>query len=287
MVLLALFLIKSKTIFNNDANESAGIYSGDMKLSELVNTDTDLDGVMNWEEGLWGTNPTLKDTDGDGEEDGAEIEKLKLEKGGDEEATKTEGGNEVLTETDKFSRELFSTIVALNQAGEIDEASADKLTESLAKEIKNSVPRKVFVLSDIKTTPDNSTTSVQTYLTNLDNINKKYPVSQNVLDILKEFVNDGENVNSEALSKLDIIIKQKSLTITDFAKMSVPQDLAQMHLDMLNALQRVVENIEDMQMFEVDPIVAMGAISKYEENGDLLQSALTKLGDFLIKKLNN
>jgi hypothetical protein len=31
----------------------------------------------------------------------------------------------------------------------------------------------------------------------------------------------------------------------------------------------------------------MGAISKYEENGDLLQSALTKLGDFLIKKLNN
>ncbi len=258
-----------------------------MKLSDLVSTDTDLDGVMNWEEGLWGTSPTMKDTDGDGEEDGAEIAKLKLEKEGTTDTKDTVTGEEVLTETDKFSRELFSTIVALNQAGEVDDASADKLTESLASQIKNSVQRKVFLASDIKTSLDNSPTAIQTYVTAIDNINKKYPVSVNVLDILKEFVNDGENVNAEALIKLDPIIKQKSSSINDFKNMTVPKDLAQLHLDMINALQRVVENISDIQLFEVDPIVAMGAISKYEENSDLLQSALDKLADFLVKKLNN
>lgn len=291
-ILLVLFFIKNKTIFENSFGQNSGISSGEIKLADLVNADSDMDGILNWEEGVWGTNPTKKDTDDDGIEDGAEIAKLKTERGLNSSSETTERGSkidgeETLTQTDKFSRELFTAVAALDQAGELDQASAEKLSESLANQVKNSVQRKVFLISQLKTTSDNSAPSMQTYVTSIDTINKKYPVDGNVLDILKEFVNDGEDVEVEALSKLDTIIKQKSSAINDFSNMTVPTELAQLHAEMINAMQRLVENLSDIQLFEVDPIVAMGAISTYEKNVDILDSTLTKLSAILVQKLNN
>ena len=153
---VALFLFKNKDTFTNQnekASEQEGLTYKNEVLQNLVNKDTDLDGVLDWEEGLWGTDPAKKDTNGDGITDNVEIKNLKVAQGKTTETTEDIAN---LTQTDKFSRELFSTVVALNQAGIINQATIDKLSGSLAEQIKNSPQRKTYKIPDIKIINDSS-----------------------------------------------------------------------------------------------------------------------------------
>ena len=263
--LAVLFLIRIKSRFENQVSQSGLIY-GNATLADVVSRDTDFDGVLDWEESLWGTDPTKKDTDEDGEADGAEIAQMKADSGMNEGADSTATTEENLTETDKFSRELFTTIVTLNQAGEVDQATAEKLSAALSDQITNYAPRKIFLASEIKIIEDNSAGAVEKYILKIGDIFLKYPADSSVIDILQEFVGDGENDNVAALSELDPIVEQTSGAIDEMIKMNVPSELATLHLELVNILERVTENLSDIQFFDMDPIVAMGAISQYEAN---------------------
>ena len=258
--------------------------SGNDILQDLVNKDTDGDSVLDWEEGLWGTDPGKKDTDDDGTLDGVEITGLKSETADSEENA---GEAENLTQTDKFARELFSTITTLNQAGEIDEATIEKLSSSLAEQIQNSVPKKVFNVSEINILDDNTQQATQNYNNTLESIFKKYPINTTVLDVLQKFIIDENNVDTSVLIELDPIIEQTKKVIEEMVKIKVPQFLASSHLSLINAFQRLVENVVDIRLYDTDIILSLSAISQYETNTNLLESALNNLGSIIDKKLNN
>ena len=109
---VALFFVKNKTVFKNDPSPvlsgiSEGLNYGNETLENLINKDTDDDGILDWEEGLWGTDPTKKETT-PGTPDGVAVEKLKTEQSknleNNGEAPSVNQGEENLTQTDKFSR---------------------------------------------------------------------------------------------------------------------------------------------------------------------------------------
>ena len=256
-------------------NNKSLVYDG-LLVSELVNKDTDGDGILDWEEGLYGTDLNKKDTNGDGVSDNVEVNKIKETEG------KTTEEN--LTQTDKFSRELFATVTALNQAGQIDQNTIDTLGASLSEKIKNPIIRKVYLLSDIKISTDDSVQAVQKYSTALNAVYEKNKMKGTAIDVLQEFINDGQNENVEALKKLDPIIKQTNMIVSGMVAISTPKILAQAHLDMINAIERLIENLNDIKLYETDPIVAMGAMSKYEDNTTLLDLAVKKLNTLINQK---
>ncbi|TSC77986.1 MAG: Uncharacterized protein G01um101424_120 [Parcubacteria group bacterium Gr01-1014_24] len=300
MFIILLFFSKNKSIFKNPLDfargkqenklEQEGLTYGNEILGNLVNKDTDLDGVLDWEESLWGTNPNKKDTNGDGVGDDVEIENLKLARLDDTSRSGgklTEQDNENLTETDKFSREFFATIATLNQSGQMDQATVDKLSSSLAEHIQNSPPRKVFLLSDVKIIKDDSVQAVKNYNNNLNKIHDKYQTERTVIDVLQEFIADENNINAGVLLELDPIVEQTQNVINELVKMSVPQSLSVLHLDMINAMERLVENISDIKLYDTDVIVSLSAISQYDQNTTTLQSAINSLAGAIGKKLNN
>ena len=69
--------------------------------------------------------------------------------------------------------------------------------------------------------------------------------------------------------------------------MQVPKSLSLLHLDLINNLQKMTENINDIKLFDSDPIVAMGAIIQYGENALASVSSANKLTDTIKQKLNN
>jgi hypothetical protein len=75
--------------------------------------------------------------------------------------------------------------------------------------------------------------------------------------------------------------------IDGMVKMSVPQSLAPLHLDVINALQRLVENISDIKLYSTDVVVALSAISQYDQNTASLDTATQKLSDTINQKLNS
>jgi hypothetical protein len=288
LFLVALFLIKNTSILKSSIdsvfnNTKEGL-TYTTTLKELVYKDGDNDGVPDWEEGLYGLDPTKKETT-PGIPDSTTINKLKAEQGD----TNNENlqNEENLTQTEKFSRELFSTTATLNQSGALDQATADQISNSLAERIQNTPTRKVFLLSDIKTTTDNSIKAVKNYRDTLISIQKKYPDNGNVLDVLQKFIIDENNVDVSALVELDPIIKQSQLQLNALIKISVPKSIAPLHLDFLNALERLVENTSDIRLYDSDVIVALGGISQYQNNANLLESAVKNLTNTINNKLNN
>ncbi len=256
---------------------------GDKTVESLINKDTDGDGIPDWEENLLGTNPNKKDTNDDGILDNIEIEKRAIAEGSSE----TQEGNleENLTETDKFSRELFSTIATLSQTGQVDQTTVNKISASLIDQIKNSPPRIVFSTSDIKIIADNSISSIKQYNIAVNSIYNKYPINNSVIDILEEFSSNAENPDSSVLSQLDPIIKQIDNIINAMLKTNVPQELSLLHLDVINGLERVMENLNDIELFDTDAVVAMSAMSKYQENADNLQFVSSKMGETIKQKI--
>lgn len=293
LFLVCLFLAKKTNVFERTVTfvkggNRAELTYGDATVADLVNKDSDGDGVLDWEEPLWGLDPTKKETT-PGTPDSTVIAKLKAESGYNLDASSGTAvqPEEKLTKTDKFSRELFSSVAALNQNGAMDQTTAENISASLADKIKNSVPRKVYTISDVIVAKNDLFTTIKNYSDNLNNAYKKYPINGSVLDVLQKFIVDENSVDASVLKELDPIIKQTQSLIGEIVKISVPQSIIPLHLDLLNGMERVLENIKDISLYESDAIIALGGISKYEENTALLESAITNLAGEIKKRLSN
>lgn len=263
-----------------------GLTLNNLTIEDLVNKDTDGDGILDWEEGLFGTDPTKKETT-PGIPDQKAVSKMRAEQGSDKKTTKTNTGEENLTQTEKFSRELFGTIAAASQSGTMDQASIEALSNSLAEKIKNPVVRKVYLLSDLKIGTSENKEAIKTYGDALDKIQKLYTVNYTVLDVLQKFIVDDNNVDTSVLTQLDPIISQTKKVIDTALKTSVPQSLSILHLNVINSLEKLMENLNDIKLYDTDSIVSFGAISQYQPNADALSVNIANLQNAVAQKLNN
>lgn len=286
LFLVVLFVLKNGWPWNGKEifQRNSGLTYGNATVEDLIKQDTDGDGVLDWEEGLWGLDPTKAETT-PGTPDITVVNKLRAEGGFSLEDSGAYEEN--LTQTDKFSRELFSTVASLNQAGAIDQAGVDKIGESLSLQLQNSPQRKIYTLADIKTTADENKKSVQKYYDALNAIHDKNPITGNALDILQRALLENGDIDTAVLTELNSIINPIESSITAVLSVSVPQSLAKLHLNLLNAFEKMTENLSDIKLVESDPVVAMGAVSQYEESAESLFAAFAALTQVIDKKLNN
>jgi len=279
-----LFLIKNNFFREKSQEEKAEEAFAKETLLNLVNKDTDGDKILDWEENLWGTNPIKEDTDDDGKKDDVEIAEMKKNNGvGGENG---ESG-QALSQTDKFSQELFATVATLSQAGEIDQETIDKLSDSLAVQIASSPIRKVYAMKEINVLLDNSVEAIKKYDKATTDLSKKYQFDANSISILAESIINGEEIDAEKLTKLDPIIKEGKQMINELIRIPVPSEFADLHLKLTNAFERLVENLSDIRKFENDVMPALSAVSQYENNSIALEEAIKKLNELFVKKLKS
>lgn len=258
-----------------------------MTVKDLVNKDVDGDGIPDWEETLYNLDPNSKETTL-GVPDNSIIAKLRNDPAGvGANSDANDQTPENLTETDKFSRELFSTVASLNQNGTVSEDTVNKIGSSLAEKIQNRPPQKIYSLNDLKMIDEDTPVTIKNYADSLNNIFKDYPTNTSVIAILQKFIVDKNNVDVTALQELDPIIAQMQDAIDKMSTMSVPKSISLPHLDFLNAMERVVENLKNIKLYDADAILAYSGIQQYQANSTLLESSLKNLSNELVQKLNN
>ncbi len=282
---VSVFLIKSpdSNFKNQNSAKNNGLSYDEEVVGDLISKDTDGDGVVDWEENLWGTDITRKDTDGDGVEDGAETRTLKAAQG----LNSPDEEPENLTQTDKFSRELFATVATLSQEGELDPVSVEKITSSLESQITNNTIKKIYTSKDMNIVQDNSIQAAQKYNIDLGNLEKKYAVEKGAIQILEDATDETGEMDPEILSELTPLIKNIEGRIKDMLAVSTPSGLASPHLNLINAMQGCLENLKDIQIFESDVIVALGGVSKFSENSTLLEEATLDLKKAIWDKIKS
>lgn len=247
--------------------------------SDDRNQDSDGDGLADWEEVLWKTDPLIKDTDSDGITDGDEVKQKKeeLAKTNNELASKID--DQTLTNTDYIARDLYTTLRANSIQGIVTENAIDYLSELGSDRIKGIFDPITYTKDDIKIVTEDDA-SYSSYLNLINNLATNYPFDLKFASTYLETLNNLETF--EGQQKI-AEIKTETSTIHDLLKnAAVPTSATIPHLELLNAYSSLDEITKNLINFEQDPVLAVSSFAAYEETFNNITVAYNSMNQYLI-----
>jgi hypothetical protein len=264
-------------------------------LNNIIKKDSDNDGLKDWEEELWGTDPNNEDTDGDGTKDGEEVDAdrnpLKAGPGDvlDVNLTKESYNNSIsqntkLTTTDKFAQSFFQDYLSLKESGVlIDENSKNALIESaVSSAFDSEAYLREYESSDLNLLEDVGEVVTRDYGNTLGYIIFKNLVeTESEMDILNSSLS---NNNPEEIKKLSSSVSGYKNISKESLSMLVPKDATKIHIDLIESADYIAKNIEDISVLYEDPVRAIAGISEYEQNITLFKKILQDFESYFVDK---
>jgi hypothetical protein len=268
---------------------------------ELIALDTDNDGLKDWEEALWKTDPNKSDTDSDGTDDYTEIQTYR-----DPREVNTANKNEKpsdmvseeiiladkkiaqeysqLTTTEKVGRDLFSQYIArrnvnssLSKTDEIliiDEALSNLPTITFKKYEEKDII--VTNLSDNETFKQYSNDIGEIILNGMRVETEKLETI--ILDFSNIEADDGSTeIITEIFQRLNPLIEKNNTTINSLLKIKVPKKLLNEHLNLLNSFQEIYESLKLIRDSAEDIIMLIPLLNNYNLTVNNLNNSFTAI----------
>lgn len=255
----------------------------------VTQADTDSDGLHDWEETLWGTDPRNPDTDGDGEFDGAEVLANRNPRiAGPDDSLGTDMGAQIgsaaTNTTDRVAQDFFGQYIALKQQGvAIDEDTQTQLAASVVESIPEVATEDVYTITDLELLSDDSGQAIQVYGNTIGEILSRHTPKSTAheLDI---FANALSREDETILKQLDPIIAGYAGIIQDVATMPVPVSASKVHVAFLNELVRMHMVISKMRGVYDDPMQTLSVMGQYEMYLSNFSTSLDNLARYVISK---
>lgn len=295
MAVIVISLVKTRSVTEVKKSNTP------LSLTAFANQDADVDadGLKDWEEALWGTDPKTADSDGDDTKDGDEVKigrdpriKGPNDKVEDTVAAVTNeatnlGNVGTLNTTQRFGRSIFAKYMALKQGGnDLTPQQEEALLSEAINELSLTIEYKTYASKDVKTIED-TPANIKAYADSLRAIAQKYSPKQgeNELAILNNSLENGEN--DEDATKLKNIADGYKKTLTAYAALKVPRSAASYHLALLNSVSKVGTNIEGFSRINTDSVFVLANVTPYSTNIEALAKAIDDLRNyFLAAKVN-
>ncbi len=257
-VLLALLvfifgkIFNKKTVWQNASNETVASVA---ESEDFFSLDTDEDGLYNWEEALWGTNPNLKDTDSDGVDDKKYVENKRKEMDVDETYQPDQNN-----ETEVFARQFFTTAVVLDQGGGFSQDTVEQFSSGVGQSIQNFTLKDKYTLSNLKL----GAITPEQYEKNISDVYARIgTLDFNELTLLAYIM---ENPNDQyGLDELGRYLAYSDSLIKGLLSTNVPNENAGLHLSFVNNLDKVAEIMKNSVYVESNPLKVVTYLSKYDE----------------------
>lgn len=264
-------------------------------LIKTLETDTDNDGLKDWEESLWKTDPKNPDTDGDGMSDGEEIrtnrDPLKQGEGDKKEqqnkySPKTTPYEEFNTATDAVIDNFISKYFEIknnNNGGKLDEKSKTELINSTLSGIITENAINTYTKNNLNITSDSSD-GFKNYGNTLASILSKYlkesTITENeILVINKAF----EMENMEYLKKLSPAILKYKNAAKEISEIEIPASVAKTHLNIINTYESIALSLEDIKKTPDDPILGLTGMARYNKYMEQMSILSKELSDMFYK----
>lgn len=266
-ILVSVLIIGSVIFFVTKANTPHSLKSSKNTLSltpqEIIEGDRDEDGVRDWEESLWGTNPDSKDTNNDGVSDLEEIEsrrkEIALKQG-----IQLDENSENLNETDIFSRDIFASIISLKEKGMLTQDAVKQLAEAAGKSFTGKVEIEDKTTSDslkaVSDTPENR----KTYIKQIDVLLAEY-WKKGINQEFKIFSTYSETQNPEVLADLSQIATTYEELSNALIKIPVPTSLKISHRDLINITYKMNVALKNVSQAETNEIMSAVGITQYKD----------------------
>lgn len=264
-------LLAKKTSYTKKAEVTDGLAGAGTEY--FYTADADNDGIYDWEESLWGTDPKKKDTNGDGVSDGDEVQERKdelREKNGIDGETALP---EDLNQTEIFARELFSAASLANQSGGLSPEALENFSNSFGKSVSQAGITDLYRSTDLKL----GAVAPATYKKNLEGIFKSYLDSGLSAEAAMYRLSTGDTSAADDIEKIAEFHHSISNSLIT---MTVPFAAAGQHLAMANNSAKISISLLNLKNLEEDPILAMIGLRQYFEYSEEYEKAVGDLGAY-------
>jgi hypothetical protein len=241
--------------------------------------DTDADGLPDWEEALYGTDPanphsvSAAVTDGDAVSQGLVKPKFAT-------ATSTALNlNDIpgtlsgpTTVTDQFARTLFAQY--LSKRGSTQPTNAEIQTFVMEGMTQLQATRQVpsaFNIGQVRNA-GRGEVALRTYASDAENAFARHTLPDGN-DVLTDLSAATMKDDSGAISRIHTSAKTYAAIAHDLMSLSVPQETAAPHLALANSLMRLSSTLEDLASLRTDPIRAMLGIDQYPSDAEAFRQA--------------
>lgn len=279
-VFSALLVVGSYLIVRNVESPSRAQASTEEDLLKAIAAkDSDNDGLPDWEESLYGTDPKNSDTRRLGMTDGEAVQKglivpealARITNATSTTAMKyvdpdlppapAEGSLTATFAQNFFTRYLSALKTSAD--GSLSEAELKKIANDSLAELAAGVVKS----PEYKTARDivisgAGSDALRDYAITAENafVAQKSTAKKSEIYYLKDLVESGD---VDAATQLASIAKTYRVTAASFAALTVPQEMAQNHLRLVNALAKVGSLVDDFARVNNDPLVTMLALQQY------------------------
>jgi hypothetical protein len=242
--------------------------------SHIREVDSDSDGLLDWEEALWGTDRFNPDTDGDGIFD-EEAARMGMLANGSSTATSTEDGSAGVTDT--LAKEFFGTYLELKQAGQLTQANQEQLFQSLSDRAAERLVISTFTMDQLSTLPA-SPESKEAYRTALKGVLAPLAaLTTSEIELITRVIANEPGASTTLAASIQTI----DSAIENLLAMPVPTDAATLHLNFINALHLYARGVEGEALIHEDPIRAAASTQFHAAADAQLQILRNELGAYL------
>jgi hypothetical protein len=268
-IIILVILLAGISFYQKSVNEP---YVASNEVGNSPNEDTDRDGLKNWEEVLWKTNPNVADTDSDGTGDGEEIAF-----GRD---PLVSGPNDYLdgilfdgTETQNIAINLIGSYVETLNTDSPGPINTQKIVD---KALENEITRP-FVITYDSTDLHYTGNSTEDYRVYGNNFASLFSYFENSPDEMSIVLRAMQSNDENDLVDIDIVVGNYQSFLSNLLVMNVPKDLGDAHLSVVNSLSTLIADINGMKLLFVDPVIASKSILRYQNNARIVQISLIQI----------
>lgn len=261
-------LIGTKKVWSNNPEPSVVVQN---TQDDFFSKDSDGDGLYDWEEALWGTNPHMADSRGDGISDYDYVKNLRQKIDVDDSYTSSSSN-----QTQTFAKQFYTTAAVINQTGGLNQETLDKFSQNIGSTLNNFRIEDKYTVADIKT----SSISIDQYRTNIDNLYDGLGSLDIEETMLIGFII--QNPEDEyALEVLGEYLNYSEKLVLGLLSMNVPHGNLGPHLAFVNNIDKMAEIVKSTVFVNDDPLKTLTYLSKYEIYADHLENSQNMMNRYL------
>jgi hypothetical protein len=246
-------------------------------------TDTDADGLPDWQENLIGTDPRNPDSDGDGSFDAVSDKKplFSLQNTATNVSALTEGVGIANT----ISQRLLNEYELLKERDIYTSSQAELLGEKLAQEIRPNIVVTPYTADDLMVLNSSSKTAVEQHRETLKEVVAPFfNMTEPEFAIYGKFIETGDGGE---LQKLTTYAATYRTVAQDMLSTPVPNSLVDEHLEIINSLTLFATVLETMVAQAHDPFASLTLLTVYNRSETYVRESFASLSQEYRTRLFN
>jgi hypothetical protein len=243
-----------------------------LQVKDLVQKDTNNNGIPDWEESLWGLDPNK---DGDANKSFILAKRQSLAQ--DSSVPEFIDENTQSKENEALSKEFFAVIMSLEQTGNLDDTALNAVSDAIGKKIVANPIADIYT-KDMATVQEQGDIETLEYFNAYLKLNNKY-MDKNIGDELFFIATALNNNDQAALKLVGNIASSYRAYAKELIKIPVPVNILPAHVSLANNYEKVAQSVYDLTKLLSDPMSGMKGIVNYNKYSDALVTDIGNISD--------